>query len=152
MHRPSRSRAGFALVDAIIGGVILAFALVTLLSLSGRSMKNAQQGEDALVAAGLLDELLNLVLADGPADFPKLYDTFGHYEAPFDGFDYEVIIDHQGEGFPYRVTAIVRSDAGFEYRVETLINQREGDEPNPVRAPLEILDREARYDEQEEQL
>lgn len=151
MLRRTRHRRGFALVDAIVGGLILAIALVTILSLSQRAMKSAQQGEDALIAAGLLDELLNLVLADGPEEFPKLYDTYGHYEEPFEAFDYEVLIDDQGDGFPYRVTAIVRSDSGQEFRVQTFIMQREGEEPDPVRVPFEILDREARYDELEEQ-
>jgi hypothetical protein len=149
MRRRPAHRRGFALADAIIGGVILALGLAGLLSLTGRAMKQAQKGEEALVAATLLDELVSLVLITGPEEFPRKYDTFGSYEPPFERFTYEVFLDDEGEGHPFKLTVVVRSDSGNQFQVQTLITQREGEEPDPLRTPLEILDREGRYDEQE---
>ena len=35
----------------------------------------------------------------------------------------------------------------MEYTVQTLIADREGEEPNPARQPTKPIDREERYDE-----
>lgn len=141
-------RRGFALIDAVIGGIILAIGLAAILSLGARAISMQREGEVRIIAAHLADELLSTVLTEGPSDFLKLYDTFGGYDAPFRDFEYDVQLEDRGLGYPYRVTATIRHvPTGAEYVVQTMIADREGDDPNPARAPTERLDREARHDE-----
>ncbi len=150
MNRSSpQLRRGIALTDAIIGGVILAIGLVSLMGLSSRALKQGQRGEQAIIASSLLDELLGRVLAEGPDEFPKFNDTSGRFDPPFDQFSFELVLEDQGEYEPFRVTAYVFNDAGDEFSIETLITAREGEDPNPVRIPPEVIDREGRHDEKE---
>lgn len=154
--RPSRRRRlrtarGFALIDAIIGGIILAIGLAALLSLSSRALYMQQQGEVEIVAAHLIDELLATVLTEGPEDFRELYDTFGRFNEPFENYEFVVELDDRGRGLPWRVTASVRhipTDA--VYSTQTMIADRNGTDPNPARAPSEPIDRQARYEEMEQ--
>ena len=53
---------------------------------------------------------------------------------------------------PYRVTATVTSPTGRSYECATLIAPRLGEDPNPVRAPDEPIDREERWAEIKEEL
>ncbi len=141
-------RRGFALVDAIIGGVILAIGLAAILSLTAHALTMQRSGEIAIRASHLCDELLSLVLMEGPEDFIDMYDTFGRFDEPFDDFDFAVELDDRGEGLPWRVTATVFHRAtGEDFSVQTMIAMRGGEEPNPERAPPEPLDRQGRYDE-----
>jgi hypothetical protein len=147
--RPSRhgSRRGFALLDVVIAGVILAIGLTTLFSLTAKSLDMQRDGEVRVKAAAMLDDLLSLVLLEGPADFQQLHSVAGRGEAPYEEFEYRVRIDDPGEGEPYRVTATVTHETGREYTCETLIAAKLGDEPDPIRNPEEPIDREARYEE-----
>lgn len=143
-----RGRRGFALVDAIIGGVILAVGLAALLSLSARALSMQQQGEVEVVGAHLVDELLSTVLTEGPQDFRELYDTFGRFDEPYGDYDFEVVLEDRGVGMPWRVVATVRhAPTGAAFSAETMIADRGGTEPNPARAPTEPIDRQARYEE-----
>lgn len=147
-HPGPRQRRGFALIDAVIGGIILAIGLAVILSLGARAISMQREGEVRIMAAHLADELLSTIQMEGPSDFIKLYDSFGRYDAPFQDFEYDVSLEDRGLGYPYRVTAtIIHVPTGAEYLLETLISDREGDDPNPVRSPSEPLDRETRHDE-----
>ncbi len=146
--RRNRSRRGFALVDAIVAGLILAIGLTAIITLSARALALQQKGEVQLVAANLLDELLATVLMEGPEDFREMYDTFGRYGPPFEEYDFAVLLEDRGRGNTFRVTATVRHrPTAAEFSVETYISTREGDDPNPLREPFEPLDRESLYDE-----
>ncbi len=148
---PSRRRArthrrGIALVDAIIGGVILGIGLSVMLSLTSRSLRMQADGEKRLTASWLADELLTMVIVDGPDNFPKRNDTSGRFTAPFETFGFDVDIEYLGKGLPYRVNAAVSwSDRPADaVRVETLVALRTG-EPEQLREPHEPVDRMARY-------
>lgn len=147
---PRPSRRGIALMDAMIGGVLLAIGLAVLLSIAGRALAAQADGERRLAAAWLADEVLNMVLVEGPEAFKQLYDTSGRFDEPFETFTYDVDIHDNGIGLPFNVTAIVRWRHGRHDRqieVEAVIAARLGEEEQP-RAPLEPIDREARwYDE-----
>lgn len=146
-HR-ARHRGGFALIDVIVGTILLAIGLSGILVLTSRALVLQRKGEVEVTAAALIDELLSTVLAEGPTDFRKMYDTFGRYDDPFGDYDYIVDIDDRGLGVPFRVTATVHHrPTDTEYTVQTLIADREGDEPNPPRQPTKPIDREERYDE-----
>ena len=142
-----RRRKGFALLDVIIAGVILAIGLSTIFSITARSLRLQQQGEIEVIAANLLDNLLGSVLTEGPMDYPKLHSTSGRFDAPFTDFEYRVRIVDRGEGAAFEVTAEVFHDSGRQYACDTLIAPKLGEEPDPIRAPLEPLDRQSRYEE-----
>ena len=137
------SRRGFALVDAIVAGILLAVGLAAIISLGSRALALQQRGEREIVAASLLDELLATVLMEGPADYVQLHPTSGQFDEPFGDFEYEVLIEDGSAGVPFKVTAVVRHASGCSFLCETLIAPKLGDEPDPPRAPLEPIDREA---------
>ena len=150
--RPTRHRSGFALIDVIIGGVLLGIGLAVVITITTRSLHTQTNGEHRLVAAWLADELLNMVLVEGPIEYPQLYDTHGRFDPPFEAFQYDLDIEDNGLGEPFSVTAGIRWESGRGYsriQVETLIAPRLGDPIQP-RAPIEPIDRESRYYDDED--
>lgn len=154
-HGPSRRRVaktaisprGFALLDAILGGLLLAMALAAVLSLAARSLQMERRGENEVVAAALLDELLSMVLVEGPAEYPKRHDLAGRFDPPFDAWEYELQIEAQGLGDPWRVVALVRDPVGSVHRCGTLIAPRLDEVPEPARRPPKRIDREERIEQ-----
>ena len=104
----TQPRRGVALMDAILGGLMLAIALGAILTLASRSTAIQAEGSKRLVAAWLLDELLSMVLMEGPIDYPKIHATHGGFDAPFEEFEFDVNINDIGLGKPFLVTATVR--------------------------------------------
>jgi hypothetical protein len=140
-------RRGFALIDVIVGGVMLGIGVAAVITVGSRALADQIEGEHQLVASWLADELLSMVVVEGPQEYPKIHDTFGAFEAPFALYEYEVDIQEQGPRQPFRVIAYVRwpNARGYgEVAVETLIAARLGEE-TVARMPIEILDRESRY-------
>jgi hypothetical protein len=142
-------RRGFALIDVIIAGMILAIGLTTLFTITSRSLRMQQAGEVQVVVASLLDSLLGTVLTEGPLDYPKLHSTNGRFDEPFAEYTYQVKLDDPGEGAPVHVEATVTHSSGLAYSCETLIAVKLGEEPDPLREPEEPLDRILRYEELE---
>jgi hypothetical protein len=145
-RRSMPRRAGVALLDAILGGVILGIGLTVLVSLSSRSIAAQNDGERQVVASWLADEMLNMVLVDGPVDFPRRNDVSGMFGEPFQDYAFEVAIEDVGLDLPYRVTATVRWAHGRTERfvqVQTLMAAHE-QIPLP-RVPAEPVDREDRW-------
>jgi hypothetical protein len=145
-------RRGIALFDVIVGGVILGIGLAVVISLSTRALASQTEGERQMTAAWLLDELLAMVIVEGAENYSKLYDTYGRFDPPFDQFEYEVIIDEQGQFEPFSVTAIVRWEQGRgmrEQMAQTFVAPKPDDEIED-RAPVEPLDRDARWYEDED--
>ncbi len=144
--RPRSHRRGVALLDALVGGAMLGVGLAVVLSVTSRSLSTQADGEKRLAAAWLADELLTMVLVEGPDTYPMLYDTSGSFGSPFEAFTYDVGIESLGRGAPYRVSAVVRwADRERDaIRVETLIALRNG-EPEQPREPFEPVDRLERY-------
>src|SRR5262245_43958452 len=101
-------RRSFALLDALVGSVILGIGLAVTLSVASRSIAMQVDGQRQLTAAWLLDELLGSVVMDGPVAFPQLNATNGRFDPPFDEFEFDVDIDDLGLGKPLMVTATVR--------------------------------------------
>ncbi len=142
-----RFRRGVALMDAIIGGVMLGIGLTVILSLASRAIAMQANGARQITAAWLADELLAMVLIEGPVDYPRLYATHGPFDFPFEDYEFDLDIEDIGVRQPLRVTATVRWPHGPNYRdvqVQTYIAQRMGD-PLQTRAPLEPIDRLGRY-------
>ncbi len=155
IRRRRRARRGIALADAIIGGVILGIGLSAVLTVTTRSLSVQGDGESRLVASWLADELLNMVLVEEPDEYELVYDTSGRFDPPFNDFVFDVDIEQLGRGLPYHVSATVRwgsSDRSSDFvRVETYIALKiiREDELEPLREPLEEVDRDARYFEDE---
>lgn len=143
-----RSRRGWALIDVVIGGVILGIGLAAVVSIAERSLAMQQRSERELVAAQLLDGLLNEVLATGVVEWQLTRASDGAFDAPFESWQWELDIRKQGLGDPYQVLALARDEKGTEYRVDTLMAPRPDNVEEPERAPEAPLDREARYEQQ----
>lgn len=142
-----RRARGFALVDAVIAGVVLAIGLTMIFTITSRSLDLQRNGEIEVTAASMMDNILSLVLLEGPSDFPDLHSMSGQGDFPYEQFEYRVIIDDPGEGEPFAVAVEVTHLTGRSYRCETLIAAKLGEEPDPIRYPEEPIDREARYEE-----
>jgi hypothetical protein len=149
----THSRRGIALMDVMVGTVMLAIGLAVVISLATRSLRTQTAGEKRLVASWLADEMLSMVVVEGPVNYPKLYDNSGQFDYPFEEFDYDLYIEDRGVNAPFLVTAVIRwpGAAGQDQiQVQTLISER-GGEPDQPRAPLEPVDRMGRwYDDDEE--
>lgn len=132
-------RAGFLLVDVLVAVVMLGVALAVMLSLTGRALTAQRQGENLQIAAMLIDEKLNLVLARGADNYASRFgDVDGQCDKPYQNFRYHIEISGGTGGDAYSVVCEVTwREAGKEQResVETRIAPRLGDDPDPERRP-----------------
>lgn len=137
--RPRRIRRhGIALLDVLVSGIVLSISLVAIFGLASNAMKSQMLGERRLRAAMFLDELLNMVLAVGPEEYPSSFATSGQGESPFEEYEYDVIIEDLGIGRPYRVTANVYWTVGqreYAASIETRIAPKLGDIEEGERIP-----------------
>jgi hypothetical protein len=137
-------RRGVILVDAIVGAVLLGMTLAALLTIAGRAVRAQGEGQRMATAAALIDEQLNLVLARGPDNYASRFPVDGPCEAPFDDYTYRIEISGGQSGVAYDVVVTVQWAYAGRLRsasVSTKIAPREGDEPDPERAPAEPVER-----------
>ncbi|HYF14553.1 MAG TPA: hypothetical protein VD971_05705 [Phycisphaerales bacterium] len=135
-----RKRRCFVLVDAIVATVLLAASLLTIMAMVSRAMTSQRQGERLEVAAMLLDEQLNLVLARGPDNYARRFPIDGACPAPYQEYSYRLELSGGTGGDAYLVTATVSwSENGrrASESVQTRIAPRRGDDPDPERKPEE---------------
>jgi len=134
-------RRGFALVDVIVGAVILGASLAVVVGLAGQAVTAQLKGQDLTTASMLADEQLNLVLARGPDDYQKRFRSEGPCDEPFDDYSYSVKIDGTGQSAPYEVSATItwsRAWGPQSLTIRTLVASRiagEEFEPDPERRP-----------------
>jgi hypothetical protein len=149
-HR--RARRGFALMDAIIAGVILSVGMLTVLSMGGQALALTRRGEIDVRAAAALDELLASVLTEGPIAFPDLHPLSGRFDgaSPYADFTYGIEIEQGGSGVPALVRVTLVHETGRSYDIETFVAEKRGEEPDPIRTPYEPIDREGRIAEKQE--
>ncbi len=147
-------RKGIALLEVIIGATLLGIGLAVVISLSSRALAAQTEGEKRLQAAWLADELLTMVMVEGPREYSRIYDTTGRFEEPFSEFTFNVEIDDVDLDRLYYVSATVSWPGRSGERsahVETYIAQRQYDEEGILyelmeeRIPLEPIDRDARW-------
>jgi len=147
-------RRGIALMDVLVAGIMLAIGLAVVISLVTRSLRLQTDSEKQLTASWLADELLAMVVVEGPENFNKVQDSNGRYEFPFEEFEFDVQIDEQGDSLPYSVTATVSWPSGRGYKnvqAHTFIDDRRSEPEQEQRIPLEPVDRDARWYPEEEQ-
>lgn len=147
MTRSGPRRRGIALVEAILGGVLLGIGMAVIMSLASRSMRVQVQGESRMTAGWLADDLLNMVVAHGPDEYRREFELEGEFDGPYEGFNYEVSLDDVGRGAPWRVSALVwwGSRPNERVLIETLVAPRLNEEEDPVREPEEEVDRDDRW-------
>lgn len=148
INRQSHShRHGVALLEVVLGSILLALGLGVVMTIGSRSLIAQAGGEQKLVAAWLADELLAMVVVQGPDKYRL--GTNGYFESPFEKFSYELDIDYRSDQEPYDVMAIVSWPVGKEKRsieVTTSIARRIGEEEEETpRAPMLPVDRDMRY-------
>lgn len=139
--RHASHRRGFALVDVIVGAVILGTALAVIIGLAGQAVTAQLRGQDLATAAMLADEQLQLVLARGPDEYIKQFGSSGRCDEPFDDFTYELNISGSGQAEPYQLSATIswsRAWGAQSLTIRTLAASRiagEDFEPDPERRP-----------------
>ncbi|MEI7658719.1 MAG: hypothetical protein WCK33_11710 [Phycisphaerae bacterium] len=142
-RRRDASARGVMLADILVAVVLLGSALAMMVAMTGRAMRAQRAGEELEVAAMLLDEQLQLVLARGPDNYGARFPLEGVCEAPYESFRYRLEIT-AASGSAYVVVATVTWASGGRVRtesVETRIAPRRGDDPDPDRKPQETVDR-----------
>ncbi|MDA0803224.1 MAG: type II secretion system protein [Planctomycetota bacterium] len=152
MVKPLTTR-GFALVEVLVAGIVLAIGMAAIVSIMSQSLANQRRGEFAVAAASILDELLSEVVLMGPDEFGLYRPLNGPCEDPWQDFTYEVAIDGaEAPGLPATVLATVTDPLGRRHQCETKVAPRpEMEEEDRDRRPEEPFDREQRHDELEEQ-
>ena len=140
-RRNRRQRKGAILMEALLAGAILGIGLLTLVSITSRSLSRQQIGEHQIVAASLVDELLSMVLVEGPINYPKRNDLRGRFDPPFEDYEFQIEIDDQGQFEPFLVTATVRwttNGRAHDAIVQTYIAERRatGDELREPGEPI----------------
>lgn len=144
------NRRGFALAEALVGGVVLAIGIAVVVKISMQSMANQRRGEFAVAAAAILDGLLGEVLVTGVEEFQTLRPSAGPCDDPWTDFSYEVTFSTSDPSLPYEVRATVTDPLGHTHICETRIAARkELEEEERNRRPEEPIDRQARHDELE---
>ena len=140
-------------MDAVIGGVLLSIGMVAVLSVGGQAMTMQRRGEVDVRAASAMDEILSGILTEGPVDYPDIHPMNGAFEfgSPYEDFQFSIEIEPSGAGIPALVRVTLVHETGREYVMETMIAEKRGEEPDPIRVPLEPIDREGRLAELEEQ-
>ncbi len=137
---PSARRRAFVLVDALVAAVLLGVSLAAVVGMISSAMSAQRRGEQMEVAAMLLDEQLNLVVARGPDQYAQRFGLEGRCDPPFQDYTYELDFDSRSAGEAYTVTATVAwVDAGrkFTETVQTKVAPRLGDDADPDRKPEE---------------
>jgi hypothetical protein len=132
------------LVDAILGAVLLGMTLAAMLTIAGRAVRAQGEGQRIATAAALIDEQLNLVLARGPDNYASRFATDGPCDAPFGDYSYRIDVRGGQSAEAYDVVVTVQWVYAGRLRsasISTRIAPREGDEPNPERAPAEPVER-----------
>ena len=140
-----RPRPGFVLVDVLVAAVLLGVSLTAIIGMISNALSAQRLGEKMEVAAMLLDEQLNLVVARGPDGYAQRFGLEGRCESPFQDYQFELDFDGGAGGEAYTVTATVRwVDSGRQRieSVQTKVAPRIGEEPDPDRKPDESVVRQ----------
>lgn len=147
MVTPARPARAFALLDAIVGAILLGVALSVIIGLSAQAVRSQRQGQELATAANLADEQLKLVLSRGPDDYAKRFPVDGRCDAPFQDYRYRLRFTSATTGEPYAITAEISwADARGQQTlaIQTLMATREaaeGAESDPIRRPEQPIDR-----------
>ena len=148
-------RRGVILLDVIIAAIVLALGLTIIVSLSTQSLSRQIDGEQRMTASWLADEILSMIVVEGPVEYAGAQPDAGRFDPPFEAYTWEVDIRNVSDWEPYDVTAKViwegrSGPASISINTKIAIRQGEEEEELP-REPLEPLDRDSRYYDDEDE-
>lgn len=153
-HHRQPARA-FALVDVIVGAILVGVSLAVIIGLTGRAIASQKRGQELTTAANLADETLQMVLARGPDDYAKRFPLEGPCDAPFADYRYSLSFSEGTTTVPYHVTVVISwggvpaGRAGQSVKIETLMASRAGGlddvggDVDPLRTPEQSVIRTA---------
>ena len=158
-----KGQKAFAIMEVIIGTILLGIGLGTVSSIATRSLSSQTRAEYQLTASWLADGLLAQILVDGPIGFQEMQPNEGTFEEPFEKFRYELKFVETDKYQPWEVTARVlwKGSRGADRYIEidTLILDRMDEDVllermqeegwTVPRAPLFPVNRVERYFQQE---
>lgn len=136
----ARSSRGFALVDVLVGAILIGISLAVIIGLTGQSITAQRRGEELATAANLADEQLQLLLARGPDEYAKRFRLEGPCDPPFQDYSYKLVISGGSTNRPYNISCEINWMSGRSPQsviIETLMASRDGGdgEPDPLRTP-----------------
>jgi type II secretory pathway pseudopilin PulG len=139
--RSISARRAFILVDVLVATVLMGLSLAVISSMISTALSAQRTGERLEVAAMLLDEQLNMVLARGPENYAQRFGLEGRCDAPFQDYAYQLEFEG-GNGEAFTVTATIawtQSGRVLRESVQTRIAPRLGEETDPQREPQETV-------------
>ena len=143
-RRSPSSRRGVILIDAIVGSVLLAIALSVVLGLAARALRSQAQGDRLTEVAMMIDEQVKIIMKRGVENYSRRSDARVTCDEPFEAYRFELEFSGGTGGDPYEVTATVLWDTPAGERsasIQTSMAPRLGDEPDPIRTPIEPVSR-----------
>jgi hypothetical protein len=135
----------FVLADAIVATIMLGVSLSVIVGLVGRALSVQRQGERLEIAAMLLDEQLQMIVARGPDNYVQRFSAQGKCDVPFSEYEYQLSLagGTSGDAFDVKVTISWREGGRLQSEtVETRIAPRRGDDADPDRKPEESVVRQ----------
>ncbi|HUT31798.1 MAG TPA: hypothetical protein VMX13_18565 [Sedimentisphaerales bacterium] len=122
-----QDKAGFTLVEALLGAAILAGAVLVLVAGVTRALGGTRLNRQRELAASLLDRQLSMIDYIGIEEFMEL----GRMEGEFDEYEgryrWKVVTEAQDIGFLYKVNITVSWVEGnrpYSVSVDTMLNGR----------------------------
>ena len=116
----NNNNAGFTLIEAVVGSLILAVGAVVICGLARRCMDDNARGAQYEQAWRLLDETLDKVVALGVGKQANQAVTEGDFAERFPGYKYKLQIKPTSSSNLYQVDAqVLWVNAAQEYIVQT---------------------------------
>jgi len=125
MVRTKTNNKGFNLVETIVASVILSGAVLTVGTISTRSLIGTKLNRQYEVAASLIDKQLTLVDFIGIDEFIELGQMEGYFEEPEPGYNWEIVTEYQDIDSLYLVVITVswvERNRPYSISVDTMLD------------------------------
>jgi len=125
MVRTKTNNKGFNLVETIVASVILSGAVLTVGTISTRSLIGTKLNRQYEVAASLIDKQLTLVDFIGIDEFIELGQMEGYFEEPEPGYHWEIVTEYQDIDSLYLVVITVswvERNRPYSISVDTMLD------------------------------
>ncbi|MFB0524769.1 MAG: hypothetical protein ACETVZ_04470 [Phycisphaerae bacterium] len=125
MVRTKTNNKGFNLVETIVASVILSGAVLTVGTISTRSLTGTKFNRQYEVAASLIDKQLTLIDFIGIDEVIELGQMEGYFEEPEPGYNWEIVTEYQDIDSLYLVTITVswvERNRPYSISVDTMLD------------------------------
>lgn len=122
-----KRRAGFTLVETVLGAGILAFAVIMLVAGTTRALAGARLNRQRELAAALLDRQLTMIDYIGIEEFIEFGQTEGEFDEYEGRYGWQVVAEPQLIGNLYKVSMTVSwldGNRPYSISVDTMLNGR----------------------------